>query len=64
MNLDEHWMALAEVDVNDWMGMDNEHRRELLDDEFDVTKDWSDLKPITKYELKKLEADVYKELQG
>ena len=57
-------MALAEVTADDWMGMPNEDRRELLDDEFDVTKDWSDLKPITKYELELLEADVYKQLNS
>jgi hypothetical protein len=51
-----------EVDENEWQSMPNEDRRELIDNEFDVTKDWAYLKPITKFELKNIEADIYKGL--
>jgi hypothetical protein len=54
--------SIREVDENEWQSMPNEDRRELIDNEFDVTKDWAYLKPITKFELKNIEADIYKGL--
>ena len=53
---------IREVDENEWNAMPNEDRRKLVDDEFDVTKSWAYLKPITKFELKIIESDIYKGL--
>ena len=54
--------TIHEVDENEWNAMPNEDRRKLVDEELDVTKSWAYLKPITKFELKNIEADIYKDL--
>ena len=54
--------TIHEVDENEWNAMPNEDRRKLVDEELDVTKSWAYLKPITKYELKLIESDIYKGL--
>jgi len=60
--IEARFKRVKEVDENEWQSMPNEDRRELIDNEFDVTKDWAYLKPITKFELKNIEADIYKGL--
>ena len=58
----------GEVQANDWQSMTKDERRMHIDDEFDVGKDWTDLKPSTRFnlknsEIKNIEAEVYKSLQ-
>jgi hypothetical protein len=60
--IESRFKRVKEVDENEWQSMPNQDRRELIDDEFDVTKDWAYLKPITKFELKNIESEIYKGL--